>query len=46
MNKAEFEELIKNADRRMQYSELEKEKIKYLLEYCHASGVRYTFSRT
>lgn len=46
MNKVEFEEMIKNADRRMQYSELEKEKIKYLLEYCHASGVRYTFRRT
>ena len=26
MNKVEFEEMIKNADRRMQYSELEKEK--------------------
>ncbi len=45
MNKNEFDQMIEKADRRMHYSELEKEKLKYLLEYCHASDIKYTQRR-
>jgi len=41
----EYEEMLKNADRRYHYSELEKQKIIDLLGYCHATDVRMTHRR-
>ena len=43
MNK--YEEMLQSADKKYSYSELEKEKIISLLDYCHASDVRRTHRR-
>lgn len=43
MNK--YEEMIERADKRFNYSELERQKILSLLEYCHANDVRMTHRR-
>lgn len=43
MNK--YEEMLKNADRKYNYSELEKQRIIGLLDYCHANDVRWTFRK-
>ncbi len=40
-----YEEMLKKADRKYSYSELEKQKIISLLEYCHANDVRMTHRR-
>ena len=37
-----YEEMLKTADKQYSYSELEKEKIVSLLDYCHATDVRIT----
>ena len=37
-----YEEMLKTADKQYSYSELEKEKIISLLDYCHATDVRMT----
>ena len=37
-----YEEMLKTADKQYSYSELEKEKIVSLLDYCHATDVRMT----
>lgn len=42
MNDKEFNDMIQAADRKYAYSDIEKKKIKYLLEYCHANNVRWT----
>ena len=43
MNK--YEEMLKRADEKYHFSELEKDKIIRLLDYCHANDVRWTFRR-
>lgn len=40
-----YEDMLKYADRKYSYSELEKQKIISLLEYCHANDVRMTHRR-
>lgn len=40
-----YEEMLKKADRKYSYSELEKQKIISLLDYCHANDVRMTHRR-
>ena len=40
-----YEEMLQSADRRYKYSELEKEKIISILDYCHATDVRMTHKR-
>lgn len=40
-----YEEMLKKADRKYTYSELEKQKIIGLLDYCHATDVRMTHRR-
>lgn len=40
-----YDEMLKYADRKYSYSELEKQKIISLLEYCHANDVRMTHRR-
>lgn len=40
-----YEEMLKYADRKYNYSELEKEKIISLLDYCHATDVCMTHRR-
>ena len=40
-----YEEMLKKADRKYSYSELEKQKIVELLDYCHATDVRMTHRR-
>lgn len=40
-----YEEMLQSADRRYKYSELEKEKIISLLDYCHVTDVRMTHRR-
>lgn len=42
MNNKEFNEMIRCADRKYHFSELEKKKIRGSLEYCHATDVRWT----
>lgn len=42
MTDSEFNEMIQRADRKYKFSKIEKEKIRYLLEYCHATDVRWT----
>ena len=37
-----YEEMLKKPDKRYNYSELEKQKIIGLLDYCHANDVRMT----
>lgn len=43
MNK--YDEMLKCADEKYHFSELEKEKIIGLLDYCHANDVRWTLRR-
>lgn len=43
MNK--YEEMLKRADEKYKFSDLEKNKIIGLLDYCHANDVRWTFRR-
>lgn len=40
-----YDEMLQNAAKRYNYSELEKKKIKELLDYCHANDVRWTLRR-
>lgn len=40
-----YEDMLKRADRIYNYSELEKQKIISLLDYCHATDVRMTHRR-
>lgn len=42
MNNEELNNMIRSADKKYHFSEIEKKKIKYLLEYCHANDVRWT----
>ena len=43
MNK--YEEMLKRADEKYRFSDLEKNKIIGLLDYCHANDVRWTLRR-
>lgn len=45
MTDSEFNAMLERADRKYKFSEIEKEKIRYLLEYCHATDVRWTLRR-
>ena len=40
-----YEEMLKRADEKYHFSELEKDKIIRLLDYCHANDVRWTLRR-
>ena len=40
-----YEEMLKRADEKYHFSELEKDKIIRLLDYCHANDVRRTLRR-
>lgn len=45
MDEKKFNEMIYQADRKYNFSELEKKKIQCLLEYCHANAVRWTLRK-
>ncbi len=45
MTDSEFNAMLERADRKYRFSDIEKEKIRYLLEYCHATDVRWTLRR-
>lgn len=45
MTDSEFNTMIERADRKYKFSDIEKVKIRGLLEYCHATGVRWTLRR-
>ena len=41
----QYEEMLKRADEKYRFSDLEKNKIIGLLDYCHANDVRWTLRR-
>lgn len=45
MTDSEFNTMIERADRKYKFSDIEKMKIRELLEYCHAVDVRWTLRR-